>query len=77
MAIWPRPKKRKPHPRYLWGVRGRLKRLLKLHAEGRTSPQIGAELGVKPSTVRGKLWTLGLAVTGGGAWKFVRKPGEK
>ena len=70
-------RKRKTHPNAVWDVRGRITRLLKLHAAGKSSKEIGAELGVKPSTVRGKLWTLGLAVTGGGAWKFVRKPGEK
>ena len=71
---WPTPKRRRIHPHAVWDVRGRIKRLLQLHAEGRTSPQIGAELGVKPSTVRAKLRALGLTLCAKyNAYKYVRR----
>jgi DNA-binding CsgD family transcriptional regulator len=70
----PRPKRRRIHPRAVWDVRGRLARLLKLHAEGHTSPQIGMELGVKPATVRAKLRALGLTLCAKyNAYKYVRR----
>ena len=66
---------RKPHPAYLWDVPGRLARLLELHAQGWSSVEIGADLGVNPATVRGRIWRLGLATKGGASYKYVRKEG--